>query len=461
MTLPAYGQVENNWTIMHYAVGSNSSEIDLLDDMQEMKTGKTSEGYEVITLIDRTAGYSEDSIALGANFTDTRLYRFDGGTYEELDGGEILSSISMTSNEDLNMGDAHVLKNFIQFCKTNYPAKHYMLVLRSHGNGMGMCPDEESGVMDRLYPGELQNVLSGKESVDILGLDVCSMAGLENLYEWRPNKENRFAADYVIASAPLSGAWAYDQILNRLQISKNSNVDLDDNHFSPGKEKILNPSIMTPREFGEMIMEEIFDNQPWASWGLFDNRHIFQAKNEIDKLAKLLSTESKNVIKDILTKALAYHHNTSDDILIAQLTFPYTDAYDFYRLIAQSKELRANTRSKAGDVLDIIDDLVLSSFYGQGFLPTTENFTEGKSGVYQILPLGHLVFSPTNGSFWSHTTWFHPHDKSNENHSYGQYDWCSDGAVEGNQKVDNFFEFLDALFDDSNDESGGVNKYRW
>src|SRR5690606_31285031 len=135
-------QSTNGWTIMHYAAGSNSSEVDLLSDMGEMISGKSCDGYEVITLIDRTAGFSEDNTTLGENFTDTRLYRFDEGRYERLQGKEMLPQIKIGEEVDLNMGDATVLQNFIRYCKKYYPAKHYMLVLRSHGNGQAMCPDD-------------------------------------------------------------------------------------------------------------------------------------------------------------------------------------------------------------------------------------------------------------------------------------------------------------------------------
>lgn len=42
-----------------------------------------------------------------------------------------------------------------------------------------------------------------------------------------------------------------------------------------------------------------------------------------------------------------------------------------------------------------------------------------------------------------------------------EYGLHMDGAIKGNDQVDNFFECLDYLFDDSNDETGGVNKYKW
>ncbi len=454
-----HSQPQNGWTIIYYAVGSNSSEVDLLDDIGEMMKGKTSKGYEVITLIDRTEGHSEDSTTLGENFNDTRLYRLSQDQYEELDGGELLPEMKLNSEFDANMADADVLKRFVQYCKRYFPAKHYMLVLRSHGNGVGMCPDPETGIRDKLYPGEIRDVLSKDESVDILGLDVCSMAGLENLYEWRPGSAG-FSADYVIASAPLSAAWAYDDIFERLSVEDHISQN-DQNYFSEGFERTLNPRNMTPKEFSKLLMEEIYDSQRWASWGLFDNTKIGQVKNAIDDLAKELINENDELIKGVLTEALGYHHNTSNDLEIAQLTFPYVDAYDLFKRISIHKGLSDHTIEKARSVIRTIDELVVYSYYGRGFLPPSASFLEGKSGAYIIFPEGDKTFSQSGSSFWSHTTWYHPDDKNELGNAYGLYDWSSDNAIRGNNKVDNFFEYLDYLFDTSNGNDGGVNGYQW
>lgn len=456
----SFSQEIKNWTIMHYSAGSNSSEKDLLSDVDEMKRGKKSNDYNLILLIDRIEGYSEDSTTLDGNFTDTRLYQIEYNSYKRLEGKEYFPEIKINNSYEANMGEALVLKNFIQYCKKYYPAQNYMLVLRSHGNGVGMCPDAENNDKDRIYPAEITNTLTKNESVDILGLDVCSMAGLENLYQWQPDN-NSFSSNYVIASAPLSGAWAYDKILERLTINRDEKVVLDSNYFDGGKESNLNPNNMSALDFSKLIFEEIYDNQQWASWGLFDNKQIKKLKLTIDEAAMLLVNEEKKTINNIIKNTLGYYHNTSNNMEISQLTFPYLDAYHFWNQISTSTAFNINTQKKAKEVCILLDSLVIHSYYGQGFLPQTNNFVNGVSGVYQIIPQGDRIFSQTNNSFWSHCGWFSPEDKSFNQNSYGQYSWCKDGAINKNNKVDNFFELLDYLFDDTNDKSGGVNKYQW
>lgn len=445
---------------MHYAVGSNSSETDLLSDIAEMKRGKKSKDYNLILLIDRVDGFSDDSTTLDGNFTDTRIYQIEHNSHHRLNGNEFFPEITSNQSSDINMADARTLKNFIQYCKTYYPANHYLLILRSHGNGLGMCPDAEGGSMDKLYPAEITNVLTKNESVDILGLDVCSMAGLENLYQWRP-ENNSFSSNYIIASAPLSGAWAYDRILERVTSNPDAEVDLDSNHFAGGKENYLSPQEMTPMDFSKLIFEEIYDNQRWSSWGLFDNSIINELKLIIDEASKLLVNEDKEATENIIQTSLGYYHGTSNNMETSMLTFPYLDASHFWSQISTNESFSSKTRNKANEVCRLLDDLVIHSYYGQGFLPETSNFINNRSGIYQIIPQGNKRFSQTNNSFWSHCGWFSPDDKSFNQNSYGQYDWCIDGATRGNDQVENFYEFLDYLFDDTNNETGGVNKYKW
>ncbi|MBL0683898.1 clostripain-related cysteine peptidase [Aquimarina mytili] len=444
LTTTMHSQTDNGWTIMYYGAGSNSSELDLFNDINGMIKGKQSKGYEAITLIDRIEGFSNDAKTLGENFTDTKLYKFDTGSYKELSGRDILPEFKKETSYEANMGDAYLLKRFIKYCKTYYPAKHYMLILRSHGDGWSMCPDDESGTEDFLYSTELSDVLSVDESVDILGLDVCSMAGLENFYEWRPNKTS-FSVDYILASAPVSEAWDYNNIFTRLQTDEK--ISKEKSYFEEGKEKNLDPFKMTPNQFSKLLIEEIYDSQKWSSWGLFDNSKIADVKLKIDELARLLSEEKKVNIYSIIEKTTGYYHEKKEGKVIQEIAFPYIDAYDFSQKISNHQELDQKTRTKAKEVCEIIGQLIVYSYFGgKGPLPKKDNFEEGKNGVYLIAPLGNKTDALIEGTFWEYAkAWYSPYDRK-DNQAHGLYDWCSDGLDTENENVDNFYEYLDFLF---------------
>ncbi|PKV51147.1 clostripain [Aquimarina sp. MAR_2010_214] len=446
-TTTIHSQTDTGWTIMYYGAGSNSSELDLLKDIKGMIKGKQSKGYELITLIDRIEGFSNNSKTLGENFTDTKLYRIDANSYHELSGKEILPEFKKETSYEANMGDADLLKRFIKYCKTYYPAKHYMLVLRSHGNGWRMCPDKEAGIDDALHSTELSDVLSIDESVDILGLDLCSMAGLENFYEWRPN-ETSFSADYILASAPVSSSWDYKSIFSRLSADTKNGFSKQNNYFEEGKEKILDPFKMTPDQFSKLLIEEIYDSQKWSSWGLFDNTKITDVKLKIDELARLLSVEKNATIYSILERSSGYYNEKGIKKEKQEVAFPYVDAYDFAQKISNTQELHQKTRIKAKEVCKIIDQLVIHSYYGgKDPLPKKSGFMEGKNGVYMIAPRGNQVYTPTGKTFWEHVKkWYSPYDQKHIAKAYGLYNWCIDGMKPKNEKADNFYEYLDFLF---------------
>lgn len=412
LTVFAQSADKKTWTIIYYAAGGNSSEQDLMSDVDEMMRGKKNDTYNLIMLIDRAEGYSNDESTLDGNFTDTRMYSIHPGEYKRLK--------DLSESKDENMGDAHVLAKFIDRTKREYPAEHYLLVLRSHGNGVGMCPDAENGPRDNLYPAELTDVLGPEHSVDVLGLDVCSMAGIENLYQWRP-RNSHFSADFVMASAPLSGAWAYDHLLERIE----------------------DAASVSPRQMTLLLYQNVEEYQRWASWGAFDNRKVEEVKKSMDRAAHLLALESMDVLYAELEATLGYFHQTSDDEATAQLAFPYLDAYDYWLRLSTCTEISEESRNAALEVCAGIDALVLDSYYGRGFLPPTDRFVDGRSGVYQILPLGRKIYPQSGQTFWSHCNWFSGEARTDD--AYGRYDWCNEGAT-SDGSVGNFYQLLEKMY---------------
>jgi len=255
---------DKTWTIMYYGDADCDLEEYLMEDIAEMKAGFVN-GYNVnlIILIDRYDGYSNDSSVLGENFTDTRLYRITQGNYERLDGGTQFPNISDdgSSSYEANMGDAATLKKFIQYCKENYPATDYALIFSNHGGGVkkksssvsgeesvsdgnleitkNICYDETSGD-DFLYTGEISDTLTSDESVQLLGLDACFMSSVEFAYQFRNDNSNTgFKAEIMVASAPtLWGlGWDYDSIFGNL-------------HW-----KSVDPTYMDSSLFGKLVVD--------------------------------------------------------------------------------------------------------------------------------------------------------------------------------------------------------------
>ncbi|NHJ40521.1 MAG: hypothetical protein FK731_10860 [Asgard group archaeon] len=90
-----------------------------------------------------------------------------------------------------NMGDPQTLEDFVNFCKTNYPANYYALTLSDHGRGYaGLCYDYhaphpywEYALGDCLSVEETESALAASGGVDTLFLDVCLGGSFELLWQ--------------------------------------------------------------------------------------------------------------------------------------------------------------------------------------------------------------------------------------------------------------------------------------
>lgn len=114
------------------------------------------------------------------------------------------------------------LKEFLEFCRVRYPARHYMLFILGHGVVVGndiFLFDEHADVQS-LTLKELGEVLSDfKEEIDaqkakleLISFHSCSVSALEVVYELEGT------ANYMLASQgpAFVGSWPYRQILIRI-----------------------------------------------------------------------------------------------------------------------------------------------------------------------------------------------------------------------------------------------------
>lgn len=198
-----------SWTIMFYANGDNNLENSILSDIKEMELATLPEQITIIALIDRP------SVSSGrfGNWSDTKLFRIVHGSdenslsSEEIESDEL--SLTIAGVEELNMCDASVLTEFIGYCKSNYPADRYALIIGSHGDGWkfpspvssrSIGYDETSHNMSTSIA-DLASALRVNPP-DVIIFDACNMGNIETLYELMG------CAQFIVASPnplPLSG----------------------------------------------------------------------------------------------------------------------------------------------------------------------------------------------------------------------------------------------------------------
>lgn len=437
---------QHAWTILYYAGGCNSSEETLLQDLREIQSSVCDNaGYRIIMLIDRVEGFSSDAITFNEDFTDTRLYEITSKGFRRINGAGYLPEITTTSGYDANMGDAHTLKNFIRFGKHYYPANQYALFVYSHGDGISFSADIESD-RDALYPAEITDVLSESESVSLMAMDVCSMAVIEVAYQWRPAK-GKFSVDYLVASAPVSAPWDYTTIISRLS-NKENGVDAMD---------------LSALDFGKLLIEEIRKNQPWCSWGLFDLGKVEAAKEAIDAFIQRVPTEKLTIsLSEVRPKTIDYLPTFDpQNMPYYKMRIPYFDVYDLFTQLKM--QMNEQYHPMLDQARNAIDEMVVTSFYATGgnFLKRTQHFTDGKNGLSIFFSFGSEEYPYTKQTHWAEQQFYSPH-KVSLTDGYGNLAWCYDGATPANKKAENWFELLDAMYDDGGIAKGnGPNGYQY
>ncbi len=297
-------------TIMYYGDADNNLEPYLLQDVAEMKAGySASAGYNLVTLFD---GISGSTTGFGEAFADTRLYRIGENKSYRLNGGSQFPNITTTStNYEANMGDAETLKKFIQYCKSNYPANKYVLIMSNHGGGTrsvkstssstgdvkAICWDDTNGE-DCLYTGEITDVLTSAESIDVMVLDACLMGSVEFAYQFRTDNGD-FNSEYMVASPALVRGLGlpYTKILNRISSTSGNNGTI--NNLGGGTEVYIIPSsTMDMAEFSKMIVEEQYDDtrsinySKSEAFSVYDLSNLTVLKAAIDELAISVSSNS-------------------------------------------------------------------------------------------------------------------------------------------------------------------------
>lgn len=366
-------------TIMYYCDADNNLESSLLSDIEEMKKGYVNNpNLNLVTLIDRSSRYTSDKTVFGEDFEDARLYKIEHNKTKRLDGGKEFPEITLNSNYEANMGDADTLKKFINYCKANYKADKYVLIMANHGGGAkeklknnqdvnrAICWDDshyDGNSPDCLYMGEISDTLTQEQSVDVLAFDACLMGTAEVAYQFRPGNGG-FSADGIVASSPVvwGPGFQYDNILSRLKSGGGSSNE--DDLTLGGKEKNFDPATITNEQLGALFVEEQRDStHARGSYdqhlSFYDAAKVEDVKRSIDNLAINLSNENK---KDGIEKLRGSKNNTNlmhyfDEYNEQEwIEYPYFDIYDLCEKINESNNFSNETRTLASICMDKIDE---------------------------------------------------------------------------------------------------------
>ncbi|MEI7482091.1 MAG: clostripain-related cysteine peptidase [Elusimicrobiota bacterium] len=136
-----------DWTIMVFMNGKSNIEPFALNDINRFETVGSGEKINIVVELGRSKGLENDTTTDG-DWAGVRRYLITRDTDKEHITSPVLMDLG---NPD--MGDYKEAVSFVKWAKTNYPAKHYMLIIWDHGWGW----------IDPKKPGE--NLLDENKSI--------------------------------------------------------------------------------------------------------------------------------------------------------------------------------------------------------------------------------------------------------------------------------------------------------
>lgn len=211
-------QPKKKWTVLVFINGANDLETYGVLNMNQMeKVGSTAD-VNIVTQFKRIGGRYDNS---NGDWSDTRRF------YIDRDGNDTtITSTLISQRTGVDMGNASVLQEFVNWGVRTFPAERYNLVIWNHGAGWrsvktrsqqspltrGVSYDDTtSNHIDTIaLPGAIVHP-EGKKW-DLLTVDCSLMQMIEVLYEWRNT------ADYIVGSeeSPPGEGYIYDVTLGKL-----------------------------------------------------------------------------------------------------------------------------------------------------------------------------------------------------------------------------------------------------
>lgn len=341
ITLP---QPRKAWTVLVYQAGDNDLEEALIKDLNEMERIGSGATLNIVVQLDRSPRYGTSN----NNWTTTRRYYVTRDP-EETFPPDFSTRPNQTIRSQLiadlgkkNMGDPNVLKDFLIWGITNFPADRYFVILSDHGAGVrpfrGLVLLPSRGMMfadtfnDYLSENETKQAFSEAIQVlgrpfDIVGLDASEMSEIEIAYQLRN------ACRYLIASqlSEPNDGYPYDRFLWELN---------------------QNPSIST-EEFLKRFVQHYIDSyspgQPTNGAGsavtiaVYNQSVVPSYVQRVDNLARVLLRK----ISQFASKFLNLRRQTQ--------TFSetiYRDLYHYCQLLVQNVD-DSEVRQAAQAVMDL------------------------------------------------------------------------------------------------------------
>jgi len=215
-----------NWTVMVYMATEDNLEKQAFEDINEMEMVGSNENITILVQVDWTSR------------NDGNISRY---CIKKDDNPEEINSSCCKSMNDSFISSPENLADFVNWTTKIAPAKHYILILWSNGDGWKSNPEVPNGLLQDFYPendvmdmSELKKAvdkmpeLLNVSKLDILAFDAPLMASIEVAYQVKDgayimvaSQGTNITKDRVPPMKKDSVDWNYTDVLERLANNTN------------------------------------------------------------------------------------------------------------------------------------------------------------------------------------------------------------------------------------------------
>jgi hypothetical protein len=203
-----------SWTFLMYMTADNDLEPYMMNDLAEIAAVGSTNEVNIVVQVDRAEGFDDQTYG---SWTDARRFLVTQGIDYNTQAIESLG--------ETNTGDPRMLREFLVWGISNFPAEKYALFFSNHGGGWnGLGPDFSNQPGTVSLP-EITQVLTevrdatGVSQFEILGFDACLMSQIDVLDTIAPFTRYSLAAEELV---PGNG---FDYVASLSALAQNPEMD--------------------------------------------------------------------------------------------------------------------------------------------------------------------------------------------------------------------------------------------
>ena len=357
------------WSLMVYLDADNSLDSKSWLSFNDLESAANNDNVHILVVWDRSS-------------TASAYFEVQYDTDPD-QAANYTENVNKWSKGELNMGDPKTLIDFINWTRSNYPAKYYALILDDHGSGLAGAMEDATD-SDIITVNQLGAALSavtnnGSNPIDVLYMYACLMGMIEDAYQFRGY------ADYYVASENISWAWSSGNVYKEY-------VDSISTTTTPEQ---LATAFTT--KYGEVCDAK---TKP-CTMATADMAYLSSVVTATNTLAQALSdgmATHATTLESVGHAVQRFDMNSDDKITSAD---EYVDLYDFAFLV-DSLISDATIQAGAQDVMNAVDDFIIANY-----TRSTDDLDLGNSyGVSIFWPdTSSSFYTAANYAFAAGATW--------------------------------------------------------